>query len=231
MSTSAGQHVSAVEAHIEKHLVPQAPALTHAYDNSVAQKIPMIAITPAQGKFLSLLTSLSNSKHVLEIGTLGGYSTIWFAEAVKARGGKVTSIELRPERRDVSLENLKYAGVKVPEEAEVLLGAALDVLPGLQAEIEKGEREPFDFVFVDADWENQWNYFDWGVKLSMGKGSVVYVDNVVARLIEMGAVGEEKRDGTEDVVEMSGNDDRVEAVVIQTTGAKAHDGFLMAVVN
>ena len=233
MSVSNVKHASDVDAHTEKHLIPPTAALTHAYDNSTANGIPMIAVSPSQGKFLCLLATMSGSRNVLELGTLGGYSSIWFAQALKGSGGgKVTSIEIDSARRDVSIANLEYAGVKVPEEVEVVLGAGLDVLPKLGKEIEAGKREPFDFVFIDADWENQWNYFDWGVKLCKGKGSVVYVDNVVRQLLESGIVGPEKRDeGVVDLVDNVGKDVRVEAVVMQTVGAKDYDGFLMAIVK
>ncbi|MCJ1393926.1 hypothetical protein MMC18_006802 [Xylographa bjoerkii] len=233
MSVRNVAHAAAVETHTETHLVPPTAALTHAYANSTAHGIPMIAVSPSQGKFLSLLTSLSGARNVLELGTLGGYSSIWFAQALKGNGGgKVTSIEIDGARRAVSIANLQHAGVRVPQEAEVLLGAGLDVLPRLEREMQAGERERFDFVFVDADWENQWRYFEWGVKLCKGKGSVVYVDNVVRQLLESGVVGPEERDeGADDLVENVGKDGRVEAVVMQTVGAKDYDGFLMAVVK
>lgn len=226
-------NVPAVTSYTESILVPLTPALTYAYSNSTKHGIPMIAVSPAQGKFLSLLTQMSGAKNVLELGTLGGYSGIWFAEALKANGGgRVTSIEIDPARRDVSVENMRYAGINVPEEVEVLLGAGLEVLPRLEEEIEGGRRERFDFVFIDADWDNQWAYFDWGVKLSKGKGSVMYVDNVVRQLLEVGAVGPaEKDDKVENLVENVGKDGRVEAVVMQTVGAKDYDGFLMAIVR
>jgi predicted O-methyltransferase YrrM len=227
-------HAPTIASYTEDILVPPTPALTHAYSNSTKHNIPMIAVSPAQGKFLSLLTQLSGAKNILELGTLGGYSSIWFAEALKANGGggKVTSIEIERARREVSIENLRYAGVRVPEEVEVLLGAGLEVLPRLEREIEEGRRERFDFVFIDADWDNQWAYFDWGVRLSKGKGSVVYVDNVVRQLLEIGAVGPAAKDEkVENLVEMVGKDERVEAVVMQTVGAKDYDGFLMAVVK
>ena len=233
MSIDNVVHAPTVASYTEDILVPATPALTHAYSNSTKHGIPMIAVSPAQGKFLSLLTQISGAKNVLELGTLGGYSSIWFAEALKANaGGKVTSIEIDSARREVSIENLKYAGVRVPEEVEVLLGAGLEVLPSLGKEIEEGRRERFDFVFIDADWDNQWAYFDWGVRLSKGKGSVVYVDNVVRQLLEIGAVGPAAKDEkVENLVERVRTDERVEAVVMQTVGAKDYDGFLMAVVK
>jgi len=103
------------------------------------------------------------------------------------------------------------------------------VLPRLAEEIDQGKREKFDFTFIDADWDNQAAYFDWGVKLSNGTGSVIYVDNVVRQLLEMGAVGPAEKDTTvQDLVEAVAKDDRVEATVMQTCGAKDMDGFLLA---
>jgi len=226
-------YAEAVASYTESHLVPSQPELEHAYTNSTAHGIPEIAISPAQGKFLSLLTTISGAKNVLELGTLGGYSGIWFSKALKARSsGKLTSIEIDAARRDVAVQNLEFAGVKVPEEVEILLGAGLDVLPRVAKEIEAGTRERFDFVFIDADWENQWNYFDWGVKLSKGKGAVIYVDNTVRELLENGSVGPNKKDPNVDsLVERVGKDERVDATVIQTVGSKSYDGFLLAVVR
>jgi len=120
----------------------------------------------------------------------------------------------------------------LPQEVEIILGTGLDVLPRIAKEIEEGKRERFDFVFIDADWDNQWNYFDWGVKLSNGKGSVLYVDNTVRELLENGSVGPNEKDPNIDsLVEKVGKDERVDATVIQTVGSKSYDGFLLAVVK
>lgn len=232
MSVENVIYADAVANYAESHLMPAAPELDHAYSNSTAHGIPHIAISPAQGKFLSLLTTASRAKNVLELGTLGGYSGIWFAKSLKERGGKLTSIEIDSARRDVATENLEYAGVKVPDEVEIILGAGLDVLPQVAKDIEAGKRDRFDFVFIDADWENQWNYFDWGVKLSKGQGSIIYVDNTVRELLENGSVGPNEKDPNVDsLVEKVGKDNRVDATVIQTVGSKNYDGFLMAVVK
>jgi predicted O-methyltransferase YrrM len=234
MSVQQVRYATEVAEATEAALIPVTKALKHAYENTSKHGIPMIAVSPAQGKFLSLLTRISSAKNVLELGTLGGYSTIWFAEALKKgkRGGKVTSIEIDASRRDVALQNLEVAGISVPSQAEIVLGAGLDVLPKLAEEIAAGKREKFDFIFIDADWDNQWAYFDWAVKLSNGSGSVIYVDNVVRVLLEIGAVGPEKRDPSiANLVEKVGADDRVDAVVMQTVGSKDYDGFLLAVVT
>lgn len=222
-----------VDSYVVSHLVSTDQALTDTISSCAKSGIPPIAISPAQGKFLSLLTKMSGAHNVLEIGTLGGYSSIWFARALNANGkkGKVTSIEILEDRRELAMQNLRNAGVKVPDEAEVLLGPGLEVLPRLEEEIQQGRRPKFDFVFIDADWDNQWQYFDYGVKLAKGPGAVILIDNVVQAMLGDGIVGPEKRkQGAISVVEKVGQDRRVEAALVQTLGTKSHDGFLMALV-
>ncbi|OQE18724.1 hypothetical protein PENSTE_c017G09170 [Penicillium steckii] len=231
MSLKNTDNRNLVDAYVKKHLINEDAGLENAYTNSIKQGLPMIAVSASQGKFASLLTTIGSAKNVLEIGTLGGYSTIWFAKAMKGRG-KVTSIEAAPHHREVAINNLQAAGVQVPDEVDVLLGAGLDVLPKLADEIARGVREPFDFIFIDADWPNQWNYFDFAVKVSKGNGAVIYIDNVVQEMLSSGIVGENERDEEAiDVVAKAGADDRVDAVVMQTVGSKSHDGFLLAVVK
>ena len=230
MSIQRATHAATVERYIQSHLAPEDPSLLNARNNSLKHGIPPIALSANQGKFLNLLASCSGARNVLELGTLGGYSSIWLARAVKSSSGKVTSIEINPDRREVAIQNLRSAGIKVPEEVDVVLGAGLAVFPQLEEEIQRGERERFDFVFIDADWPNQWKYFDYGVKLAAGKGSVIFVDNVVLAMLDYGQVGpEEKDESVVPLVEAVAKDQRVEAVVMQTVGAKQYDGFLMAV--
>ncbi|PWY78370.1 S-adenosyl-L-methionine-dependent methyltransferase [Aspergillus heteromorphus CBS 117.55] len=232
MSIANAIHASTVETYIESHLSTPDPAITHARETTHQHNIPSISLSPGQGRFLKMLASCTKAQNILELGTLGGHSTIWLSRAIKERGGKVTSIDINPLHRDVATENLRFAGVKVPEDVEILLGAGLDILPSLEKDIQSGVREPFDFVFIDADWPNQWRYFDYGVRLARGTGSVLFVDNAVAALLDYGVVGPEERDeGFVSLVEEVGRDERVEAVVVQTVGARSYDGFLMAVVN
>ena len=191
--------------------------LDHARTNSAANGLPAITISDLQGQYLALQCRLINARSVLEIGTLGGYSTIWFAQT----GAKVTSIEIDPKHRNVALENTNGLDV------EIILGSALDVLPRLAAEGRK-----FDFIFIDAAWEEQWQYFQWAVKLARGNGCI-YVDNVIRELLESGTVGE----GDESLVTKVGNDERVDATIVSTiSGHKGNagemfDGFLLAVVK
>ncbi|EMC97614.1 hypothetical protein BAUCODRAFT_42496, partial [Baudoinia panamericana UAMH 10762] len=139
-------------------------AVSHANDNG----IPDIAVSPLQGAQLSVLCKLVQAKNVLEIGTLGGYSTIWLAESTP--DVKVTSLEFDPKHQAVAIQNTQGQGLK---NVDVRLGAALDILPQLAE-----EGKVFDFVFIDADWANQAAYFEWAVVLTR-KGGCIYVDNVI----------------------------------------------------
>ncbi|KAJ4348656.1 uncharacterized protein N0V89_010034 [Didymosphaeria variabile] len=199
--------------------------LDHAFKNSIAKGLPPINVLPMAAQHLSVLTKLVGAKSVLEIGTLGGYSSIVFAQA----GAKVTSIEISPTHRDVALENV--AGLDV----EILLGAALDVLPKLAAENRK-----FDLVFIDADFDDQWEHFDWAVKLTRSGGGV-FLDDVVPTMIKNGEVGfkadgevEEKRS----VIEKIGEDGRVSATFVPIVANMRPvmpdpmmNGFILAVVE
>jgi len=193
------------------------PKLDQALKNSTANNLPPITISPLQGQYLAIQCQLIGAKSVLEIGTLGGYSTIWFAST----GAHVTSIEISPKHRDVALANT--SGLPV----EIVLGAALDVLPKLA---EQGKK--FDFVFIDAAWEEQFAYFEWAVKVTR-KGGAIYVDNVVREMLEHEDLG-----GDEGLVaKVGGLKGRVDATVITTASShkgneeEMMDGFLLAVVK
>ncbi len=175
-ATSDKLHLSAkIDSYAQSALLRPNPKLEHALSNSKASGLPPISVSPLAGQYLAVQARLIGAKSVLEIGTLGGYSTIWFAET----GAKVTSIEINSKHRDVALQNVEGLDV------EIILGAALDVLPKLAQEGRK-----FDLVFIDADWDEQWEYFDWAVKLTREKGCI-YVDNVVRELIESGKIEQE----------------------------------------
>ncbi|KAL2073087.1 hypothetical protein VTL71DRAFT_10411 [Oculimacula yallundae] len=222
-NTSTGKlaAVSALTTHAETHLLKPNHYLQSALSNSLAAGLPAITISPLQGQFLALQARLISAKNILEIGTLGGYSTLWFAST----GANVTSIEINPKHREIAMQN--FAAVKKEEgygNVDVILGAALDVLPRL-----KEEGRVFDFVFVDADWGEQWECFEQAVKITR-KGGVVYVDNVVRELFESGFEGET-------LVSKVGKMKGVSATMISTvTGWKKNpeemvDGFLLAVVE
>ena len=208
---------SRVDAQACTSLLKPDRQLDHARTNSAANGLPAITISDLQGQYLALQCRLINARSVLEIGTLGGYSTIWFAQT----GAKVTSIEIDPKHRRVALENTNGLDV------EIILGSALDVLPRLAAEGRK-----FDFIFIDAAWEEQWQYFQWAIKLARSNGCI-YVDNVIRELMESETVGE----GDESLVTKVGREERVDATIVSTiSGHKGNtgemfDGFLLAVVK
>lgn len=207
---------SIVDSHAKSNLLKPDAQLENALANSNAKGLPQITISPLQGQYLSVQCQLINAKSVLEVGTLGGYSTIWFAKT----GAKVTSIEIDPKHRDVAIENTKGLDV------DVILGAALDVLPKLAAEGKK-----FDLIFLDASWDEQWQYFEWAVKLARPNGCI-YVDNVIRELLEHENVGE-----GETLLTKVGRDERVDATLVPVLSShkrksdEMFDGFLLAVVK
>ncbi len=219
MSHDSGDKLAAagaIDSLAKANLLRPNAKLDQAIANSRANGLPPITVSPLQGQYLAVQAQLIGAKSVLEIGTLGGYSTIWLAET----GARVTSIEINPKHRDVALQNV--AGL----DAEVILGAALDVLPRLA-----DEGRVFDMIFIDADWDEQYDYFDWAVKLTR-KGGCLYVDNVVRELLESEATEGAK----ESLITKVGRDARVRATLISTVSShkgradEMFDGFLLAVV-
>ena len=179
-----------------------------------------IDVSPAQGKWLHLLVRMTGARRLLEIGTLGGYSTIWMAKALP-EGGRIVTIELDPHTADVARSNFARAGIA--DRIELRIGAALDVLPELEG--------PFDLVFIDADKVNNARYAQWGMKLGR-PGTVIVCDNVVrgGRLLDA-----ETTDpmivGTRDLFDLLAAEDGLTATAIQTVGRKNWDGFAIAIVN
>lgn len=215
--------------HIYPPTRPYHAALEHALKNSLDKGLEDISVAPSQGKFLAIQCQIMGARRVLEVGTLGAYSTIWMAST--SPDIKVTTIEIDPEVAEIARENVAFAGLS--DRIEVILGAARDILPQLAEEIRHGKRERFDFTFIDADKESAWLYFDSAVKMTRPKG-VVYVDNVVRKGLLADAELAKREpivEGIRKVVKEVGKDERVDAVVLQTVGEKNYDGFLMAVVK
>jgi len=213
-------------SHLHTSSIPSPASLAATLSNSSENGLPDIAVSPSQGKQLMLIARLMSAQRILEIGTLGGYSTLWLASATPTT--HVTSIEINPAHAAVARESLQKAGVG--ERTEVLEGAGLDVLPKLAEEVKSGKREKFDLVFIDADKENNWGYVDAAVDISRS-GACVIVDNVVRK----GALADENTEdsrilGARKVVEKVGKDPRLDGCVIQTVGEKNYDGYLMAVI-
>ncbi|PJK24228.1 O-methyltransferase [Mycolicibacterium goodii] len=198
-------------------------ALAAARRSTQAADMPAIEVSAQHGKLLSLLATMSGARRVLEIGTLGGYSTINLARGVGAHGSVVT-LEYEPRHAEVARTNLQRAGVS--DRVEIIVGAALESLPRLA---ERGDE--FDFVFIDADKENNVAYVEWAIRLGHS-GTVVVVDNVTrfGRVLEPAPDDVQAR-AVRDMLQMMGEDPRLDAAAIQTVGAKGWDGFAVALVT
>lgn len=215
---------SAVDRYIAERLVPSDPALEAALAASEAAGLPAISVAANQGKLLQLLAQAIGARTILEIGTLGGYSTIWLARAL-ASGGRLITLEANPAFAEVARANIARAGLA--DRVELRLGPALETLPQIAAE----GLGPFDLTFIDADKENNAAYFRWALKLSRA-GSLIVVDNVVRE----GAVIDAGRQdahiqGVRDFYAAAGAEPRVSMTALQTVGAKGYDGFAIGLVT
>lgn len=210
-----------VDAFLTETLVDSDPALEEALRAQHDAGLPAIEVAPVNAKFLHLLTRIAGARRVLEIGTLGGYSTIWFARAVGA-GGRVVTIEAEPANAEIARANLERAGVA--DRVEILVGRGTDVLPTLDG------GEPFDLVFVDADKESNTAYLDWAARLGR-PGTVVVLDNVVrGGEVADADTADSKVRGARRGVEMLGTDSRFDATALQTLDRKGWDGIAVAIV-
>lgn len=215
---------TAVDRYISDRLVPSDPALDAALARSDAAGLPAINVSPNQGRLLALLVRMCSARTVLEVGTLGGYSTIWLGRPM-GPGGRLVTLEVDPRHAEVARTNIAGAGLS--EVVNVRLGPALDTLPQLAAE----GAGPFDLTFIDADKTNNAEYFQWAVRLSR-PGSVIVVDNVVRQGAVVDADSTDPAiQGTQHLYEVMGADARVSATAIQTVGSKGYDGFAIAVVT
>ena len=213
-----------VDAYFEALLLPPDPALDAALESSDAAGLPTISVTPCQGKFLALLAQAMGARTILELGTLGGYSTIWLARALPA-GGRLVTLEYEPKHAEVARVNLASAGLAGVVDLRV--GRALDTLPRLAEE----RAGPFDFVFIDADKETYADYFDWALRLSR-RGTLIVADNVVRDGDVVDAQSSDSRvQGIRRFNERVAREPRVSATVVQTVGGKGYDGFLIALVS
>ncbi len=215
---------TAVDRYITDLLVPPDPALDSALAASVAAGLPQIQVAPNQGKLLALLAQIHGAMSILEIGTLGGYSTIWLARALPG-GGRLVTLEADPGHAEVATSNIANAGLAGI--VEVRLGRALDTLPQLASE----GSGPFDLIFIDADKANNPDYFTWALQLSR-PGTVIIVDNVVRRGAVIDADSEDPDiQGTRRLHQLLASAPRVSATAIQTVGSKGHDGLAIALVT
>lgn len=210
----------AVDEWIEARFVGADSALDEALEASDAAGLPAIAVSPAQGRLLELLVRMSGARSVLEVGTLGGYSTIWLARGLPA-GGRVVTLELDPHHAEVARANLERAGLG--EIVEVRVGPAADTLLQLTG--------PFDLVFIDADKPSTPSYFSQALRLSR-PGTVIVVDNVVRR----GEVADPDSSeggvpGIRAFADLVAGEPSLRATAIQTVGRKGYDGFAVVLVG
>jgi predicted O-methyltransferase YrrM len=209
-----------VDAFLDSTMIGDDPALTAAVESSDAAGLPSIAVSAQQGKFLSLLAGAIQARRILEIGTLGGFSTIWLARGAGPQG-RVVTLEYEPKHAEVARANLQRAGFA--DRVQVMVGAALDTLPTLTG-------DPFDLVFIDADKENYPAYLEWAVKLSH-PGSVIVLDNVIRDGQILTADVNPRAGAARRTLELMGEHPRLDTAVIQTVGAKHWDGFAFATVK
>ncbi|HET6709189.1 O-methyltransferase [Amycolatopsis sp.] len=212
---------TAVDDYLAGALLAPDPVLDTALADADAAGLPHIAVAPNQGKLLHLLARMAGARTILEIGTLGGYSTIWLARALPA-GGKLVTCEYEPKHAEVAKANLARAGFG-EDVVDIRVGAALDTLPTLSG--------PFDFVFIDADKANLANYVRASLALSR-PGTTIVVDNVVRQ----GRVADPESDdvnvrGAREMFALLATEDRIDATAVQTVGGKGYDGFVLALVR
>jgi predicted O-methyltransferase YrrM len=215
---------TAVDRYLSDLLAPSDEALEAALRASAEAGLPSINVSPNQGKLLQVLARAQGARNILEIGTLGGYSTIWLARALPADGRLIT-LEAVPKHAEVARANL--AGAGLADIVEVRVGPALDTLPELATD----PAVPFDLIFIDADKPNIPEYFSWALQLSRPNGLVI-VDNVVRNgaVIDVGS-NDPAVQGVRRFNEMLASEPRASASVIQTVGTKGYDGFAIAVVT
>lgn len=213
-----------VDRYFSDLLLAPDPGLDAALEASNAAGLPAINVSPNQGKLLYLLAKSIGARRILEIGTLGGYSTIWLARALPA-DGRLLTLEADPKHAEVARRNIAAAGLSGI--VEVKLGRALETLPRL---VDAGE-PPFDLVFIDADKPSTTGYFEWALRLSQ-PGTLIIVDNVVrdGDVIDAGSASQTVQ-GTRRFLDRLAAERRVTATAIQTVGTKGYDGLAIALVT
>jgi predicted O-methyltransferase YrrM len=215
---------SAVDSYFAETLIGSDPALEAALAANAAAGLPSIDVSAPQGKLIHLIARMAGARKALEIGALGGYSTIWLARALP-EDGRLITLEVNAKHAEVARANVARAGLE--RKVEIRTGAALETLPKIEAE----GLGPFDFVFIDADKTNNAAYVEWALRLSR-PGTAIVVDNVVR---DGGILDAASRDrdvvGVRRMFEMMAREKRLSVTAIQTVGAKGWDGFALAIVN
>jgi predicted O-methyltransferase YrrM len=215
---------TAVDTYISKALIGSDAALDAALADSAAGGLPAISVTPNLGKFLHLQARMLGARNILEIGTLGGYSTIWLARALPG-GGRLITLEV--DSRHAAIARANFARAGLADTIELRLGPALETLPQIVSE----GRDPFDLIFIDADKVSIPEYFSWSLRLAR-VGSLIVVDNVVRKgaVIDADSRDENVR-GVRRFNDMLARESRVSATTIQTVGSKGYDGMTLALVT
>ena len=215
---------TAVDAYLADHLIAKDEVLEAALRDSEAAELPPIQVTALQGKMLQMFARMAGARRILEVGTLGGYSTIWLARALP-EGGRLVTLEAAAKHAAVARKNLERA--ELLGQVELREGPALDMLPKLVAE----GVGPFDFIFLDADKENNAAYLQWAVRLAR-VGTVIVTDNVVREGSVLDASSMDKAvQGTRRFFEAVAAEPHVTATAIQTVSGKKYDGFALLIVD
>ena len=214
---------AAVDQYLSDLLLPVDPILNSVLEASAAAGLPSINVSPTQGKLLNLMARMCGAKRSLEIGTLGGYSTIWLARALPA-DGKLITLEAEPKHAKVATANIDRDGLS--NLVEIRLGPALQTLSQLVDQ----KSPPFDFIFIDADKPGYPDYLEWSLKLSR-PGTVIVADNIIR---DGGVIDPNHKDPRVQAVrkfnQMLGSNPRLSATALQTVGSKGYDGFAVAMV-
>lgn len=215
---------SAVDDYISNLLAPEDEVLTGLIKSLDEEGLPQHSVSANQGKFLQVMMMACSAKRVLELGTLGGYSTVWLARALP-ENGKVISIEADKHHVDVAKKNIDRAGLS--KKVDILVGKALDLLPQI---VSAGD-EPFDMIFIDADKPPYTEYFEYALQLSR-PGTIIICDNVIreGKVLDMNST-DEKVQGVQRLNKMLSENKNITATILQTVGIKEHDGMAIAVVN
>lgn len=220
-STASSVLWAGVDHYFNDMLLPPDPVLDATISDSDAAGLPAINVAPNQGKLLGLLAAIQGAERILEVGTLGGYSTIWLARALPVHGRLIT-IEFEPKHAEVARANIERAGLA--DRVEVRVGRAGELLPALDAQ----GQAPFDLVFIDADKPGNPDYFRWALRLSR-PGSLIIVDNVVRNgaVIDAASIDPNVK-GVRAMLDLIADEPRVSATMLQTVGLKGYDGLLIA---
>ncbi|KML03741.1 methyltransferase [Bacillus stratosphericus] len=213
-----------VDEYIKDKLMAKDDVLEQTLIKNKQAGLPEIDVSPAQGKLLYLLAKTKGAKRILEIGTLGGYSTIWLARALEA-DGELMTLEAVSHHAETAQQNIDRAGLA--ERVTILQGKALDTL----SQLKEQDALPFDLIFIDADKPNNPQYLKWALHFSK-KGTVIIADNVVRNGAVLHASDQDERvKGTREFFDLLKQESRIEATAIQTVGEKGYDGFVYGIVK